>query len=218
MNKNSYSSMSTRDRVLQTLLKHEKCSINQLADEVNINPISIRHHITKLQAEGLVSSIEVRHGVGRPHRLYYLTELGQEKFPTRYLSLTQRILGQLKETLPKPLVKELFTQIAIDIAANYENDLKDLPLSERIQLLDNILSQEGFSIEWEKSENEYYIREISCPYYQIGSKHPEICAMDETLISSILSIPAKRVKCRLNGDAYCTYVVKDTNKEQVKNV
>jgi len=40
---------STRERVLHTLLTRERCTINELAKEVEINPISVRHHITKLQ-------------------------------------------------------------------------------------------------------------------------------------------------------------------------
>jgi len=68
---------STRQRVLQTLLSRQRCTINELAEAVDINPISVRHHITKLEAEGLVTSEEERHGVGRPRRLYFLTEEGQ---------------------------------------------------------------------------------------------------------------------------------------------
>ncbi len=47
---------NTRERVLKTLLKNHRCTINELAEAVNINPISVRHHISRLQAEGLVGS------------------------------------------------------------------------------------------------------------------------------------------------------------------
>ena len=56
---------STRERVLQTLLTNQRCTINEIADAVEINPISVRHHITKLQADGMVDSEEERHGVGQ---------------------------------------------------------------------------------------------------------------------------------------------------------
>jgi len=87
---------STRDRVLQTLLRKHRCTINELADVVDINPISVRHHIAKLQAEGLVTSEEERHGVGRPRQVFFLTEAGLERFPTRYMRLAIRLLEQLK--------------------------------------------------------------------------------------------------------------------------
>ena len=46
---------STRDRILQTLLRQPRTTINELAEAVGINPISVRHHLTNLQVEGLVS-------------------------------------------------------------------------------------------------------------------------------------------------------------------
>ena len=100
---------STRQKVLQTLLKEHRCSIVELADAVEINPISVRHHIAKLQADGLVASDEERHGVGRPRQVFYLTELGLEEFPTRYLRLTIRLLEQLKRNLPPKMVDQLFS-------------------------------------------------------------------------------------------------------------
>src|SRR5512133_927355 len=105
---------STRDRVMQTLLARERCTINDLAEAVDINGISVRHHINRLEAEGLVNSEEERHGVGRPRRWYFLTEKGREQFPTRYIRLTMRILEQLKETLPPAVVARLFQQVAVE--------------------------------------------------------------------------------------------------------
>jgi DeoR family suf operon transcriptional repressor len=72
---------TTRDLVLKTLLTRQRCTVNELAEAVGINPISVRHHVTRLEADGLVTSEEVRHGVGRPRRLYFLTENGMEQFP-----------------------------------------------------------------------------------------------------------------------------------------
>jgi DeoR family transcriptional regulator, suf operon transcriptional repressor len=45
---------STKDRILQTLLRKPKIAINDIAEAVGINPISVRHHLTNLQMEGLV--------------------------------------------------------------------------------------------------------------------------------------------------------------------
>jgi len=200
-------SKSTRQRVLQTLLSRQRCTINELAEAVNINPISVRHHITRLEAEGLVNSEEERHGVGRPRRLYFLTEDGQERFPSRYLRFTIRLLEQLKDTMPEAMVSLLFRHMAEDVASEYEAKMSGLNMEERLNLVTQLLSNEGFTVEWEQKGNEYHIREISCPYYHIGQSHPEVCSVDQTLISTMLSVPAEKVKCVLNGDTYCTYVV-----------
>lgn len=202
-------SKSTRERVLKTLLIRERCTINELAEAVEINPISVRHHITRLMADGLVSSSEERHGVGRPRRSYYLTEAGREKFPSRYLRLTLRLLEQLKGTLPQPLVNQMFTQMAQDLAADYQAELDSLSTEQRLDLIQMLLSREGFTVEWEHRGDHYRIRETNCPYYHVGQNHPEVCSVDQTLISTLLSVPAEKIKCMLHGDAHCTFIVPD---------
>ncbi len=200
---------STRERILQTLLRQPRRTINELAEAVGINPISVRHHLTNLQMEGLVAAEEERHGVGRPRLVYFLTEAGLEKFPTRYLRLTTRLLAQMKETMPAPMVSQLFRQIAEDLASEYKDQMQGLSMEERLDFVKSMLAEEGFTVEWEKSGEKYEIHEISCPYYQIGVSHPEVCTVDQALISKMLAVPAEKVQCLLNGGAYCTYVVHD---------
>ena len=205
---------STRQKVLQTLLKKHRCSIIELADAVGINPISVRHHISRLQAEGLVTSEDVRQGVGRPKQVFFLTEAGLEEFPTRYLRLTIRLLEQLKENLPQKMVDQLFSQMAADLVEEYAHtaDQQDMSIEQRLELVNDLLQEEGFDLEWEKKENQYFIREISCPYLHVGQSHPEVCVIDETLISTVLDLPTEKIKCVLDGDNHCTYVVPDINK------
>jgi DeoR family transcriptional regulator, suf operon transcriptional repressor len=203
----SENAKSTRERVMQTLLTHQHCTINEIADAVEINPISVRHHITKLQADGLVSSAEERHGVGRPRRIYFLTENGREHFPSRYLRLTLRILEQLKETVPQPMVNQLFTQMAVDLAAEHSPELAGLSPEERLDLVKKVLTNEGFTVEWERQGEFFQIRESNCPYFHVGQNHPEVCSVDQTLISTVLSVPAEKIQCMLYGDAHCTFVV-----------
>lgn len=198
---------STRDRILQTLLRQPHSTINDLADAVGINPISVRHHLTNLEVGGLVSSAQERHGVGRPRLVYALTSDGMEKFPTRYLRLTTRLLAQMKETMPGPVVTQLFTQVAEDLASAYADRVRGLNMEQRLDFVKDLLAEEGFDVEWEKKGEQYHIHEISCPYYQIGVNHPEVCSVDQAVISRLLALPAEKVQCILNGNAHCTYVV-----------
>jgi DeoR family suf operon transcriptional repressor len=198
---------STRDRILQTLLRQPRTTINELAVAVGINPISVRHHLTNLQVEGLVGTEEERHGVGRPRLVYFLTEAGMERFPTRYLRLTTRLLAQMKESMPEPVVARLFAEMADGLAKEYTSQMKGMEMEERLDLAKSLLTEEGFEIQWEKTGGQYRIHEITCPYLQIGHSHPEVCTVDQTLISKMLAVPAEKVQCVLQGDAQCTYVV-----------
>jgi DeoR family suf operon transcriptional repressor len=200
---------STRELVLKALHARQRATINELAEDVGINPISMRHHIARLEAEGLVNSEEERHGVGRPRLVYFLTEAGFEKFPTRYVQLTLRLLEQLKETMPPAMVNTLFIQIAQDLAGDIASqpDYENLSMEQRLNRMKEILTREGFTIDWEQQGDQYYISEIHCPYYHVGQNHPEICSMDQVLISTALSVPVEKIKCILNGDSICTYVI-----------
>ncbi len=203
---------STRDRILQTLVSQPRSTITDLANAVDINAISVRHHLTSLQAEGLISAEEERHGVGRPRLVYFLTEKGLERFPTRYFRLTNRLLDQIRESLPGDTVQKLFSQMAADVAAKYLAGTQNLSLEEKLEALKNALAQEGFGVEWEKKGGQYHIHEVTCPYFHVGQSHPEVCSIDQTLISSMLSIPAEKVQCVLRGDATCTYVISTVEK------
>ena len=200
---------STREKILETILNQQRVTIVELADSVGINPISVRHHIGKLEADGLVSSEDERHGVGRPRRYYFLTEEGMETFPTRYLTLTTRLLEKLKNTLPRKALDAIFSQLGSDMAgdASSKVELSALNMEDRLDVLSEFLEAEGFQVSWERKEDGYHIKELSCPYYQVGQSHPEVCSVDKAMISEFLSVPATRVNCILDGDTHCTYVV-----------
>jgi DeoR family transcriptional regulator, suf operon transcriptional repressor len=199
---------STRDRILQNLLNHPRSTINELAESVTINAISVRHHLTSLQVEGLVAAEEERHGVGRPRLVYFLTEKGVERFPKYYLKLTSRLLNQLKETLPQPVLNKMMKELAVHLAEDYPQNSKNINMTERLDALKEVLALEGFTIDWEKQGDTYVINEISCPYYHISHEHPELCLLDQSLISSLLALPVEQVSCVLQGDKSCSYVIK----------
>ena len=200
---------STRERILQVLLNHPKSTISELATAVNINGIYVRHHLISLQAEGAISAEEIRHGVGRPRLVYSLTEKGVERFPTRYLRLTNRLLDQLKTTMTSDQFSHLFSQMANDMTSSYVEQTRKMNVEERLEFIKNLMSEEGFSMEWEKIGDHYHIKEITCPYYLVGQAHPEICTIDQTLISRILDIPVEKIQCMLSGDNRCTFNLPD---------
>jgi predicted ArsR family transcriptional regulator len=198
---------STREKIIRTLLTYPNSTINDLAEAVGINGISIRHHLTGLEAEGLITSEEERHGVGRPRLIYSLTEKGVEKFPTNYLRLTHRILDSLHEKLSDSEMQSLFEEIGADIAKIYAPDFQGKSLSERIEGIQTALSKEGFIIEVEQYNDGYLLRSLSCPYYRIGLEHPVVCSLGHSLISRLLGTPIV-VEARIcQGADQCVYKI-----------
>jgi len=201
---------TTRDRILQTLLDQPKSTIKDMADAVNINAISVRHHLASLQADGLVTAEEERHGVGRPRLVYSLTQKGTEIFPSNYLQLTDRLLHQLQHTLPKDQLAGVFNRMAVSKAEDLRPEFEVITdPDKRVDYLASILTEDGHSVRWEKREDGTYFIEVGhCPYLQISKLHPVVCEYDQELFNQLLGMEVKKVSSICKGDRACSYVVK----------
>lgn len=204
---------SSREKILQTLLAYPGSTINDLAEAVGINSISVRHHLISLETDDLVTSSEERHGVGRPRLIYSLTDKGIEKFPTSYLRLSRRLLQQLRQHMNTEEIEALFKEIGTEIAQDYAENFKGSSLEERIRDLEPILMKEGFIVDWQKNENAYSLTSLSCPYYRIAPEHPEVCAFDKALINELLDVSVTVEACIFENADRCVYQIPITNNE-----
>ena len=204
---------STREKILQTLLAFPGSTINDLAEAVGINGISVRHHLTSLEADDLVASTEERHGVGRPHLIYSLTDKGLEQFPTSYLRLSRRLLDQLRQRMSTQEIETIFEEIGTEIAQGYADEIKNKSLDERIKLLKPVLMKEGFIVDWKKDDHAYSLSSLSCPYYRIAPDHPEVCAFDSALIQTFLDVPIIVESCIFKNADRCIYQIPITTNE-----
>jgi predicted ArsR family transcriptional regulator len=177
---------------------------------MNVSPVTVRHHLSGLQADGLVAARTERRPVGRPHHVFYLTEAGEELFPRQYLSLSKRLLDQIKSTLAPETVTQLFRDMATDLIAEHGDNLEGKSGADRVAALAEILEAEGFMVSWKEKDGKVQIIEHNCPYQGLGRRHPDVCAFDHTLISMVLDTPVERTSCLLQGDRRCTYEVSAT--------
>jgi DeoR family transcriptional regulator, suf operon transcriptional repressor len=198
---------STREQILRTIKAQNQATVAGLAAALEISPVSVRHHLSSLQAEGLVRSSEVRHGVGRPHLAYSLTEAAQERFPTRYLRLSGRLMDELKASLPPQALEDMFARMAEGMVAEYAERLSGLGLDEKMNLLMELLGTEGFMARWNKTGETISLTEYSCPYLAIGHRHPEVCAIDQAVIEQVLNASVEKTTCVLNGADRCVFVI-----------
>jgi predicted ArsR family transcriptional regulator len=197
----------TRDTILRSLRAEGQCTVKELAEAVGISPVSVRHHLINLQAEGLVTAKEVRHGVGRPHHMFSLTDDALELFPTRYFQLTNRLLGQIKGSMQDDQVEVLFSSMADSMAESISERVKNLPLEQRLRQLVELLSQEGYDADYERRGDEFFIREMSCPYLQLAITHPEVCLLDQGFIAKALALPVERITSLTEGDSHCAFTI-----------
>jgi len=198
----------TRDRILKHIKSCGQAGISELADTLGLSPVSVRHHVSALQAEGLIQSVEVRRGVGRPHLLFSLTDKAHERFQTRYLQFSERLLDELKATLTPAAIEAMFTRMAEGMVAEYGQQTRGKSLEEKMDVLVAMLGAEGFMAKWNRVGETITLTEYNCPYVRIGLRHPEICTIDQTVIQQVLSAKVERTTCVLNGAERCVFVIK----------
>jgi DeoR family suf operon transcriptional repressor len=204
----SNSSMSTRDVILRTIKEQPRANVDALAGEANVSPVTVRHHLNALQADGLIESDSVRRKVGRPYYVYSLSEKGQELFPKRYVRLTSRLLDELKNQLPPQAFNDVLSSVVDSVLEDHRGEYEHLHVEERLDYLIELLADEGFLARWERTGDGYVVTEFSCPYITLGEDHVEICNIDKELIVNVLGAPVQQNSCMLDGGECCQFLVK----------
>jgi len=200
----------TRLQVLETIKNQQQATVLSLADTLGLSPISIRHHLTSLQAEGLIKVDIDRQGVGRPRHLYSLTEAALRYFPNNYHMLLERLLDEMKALLSEEQIQGIIDGLAAKVASRYGALPPHGTLDERLSHLVDILGEEGFMAEVQRVDDKTVLAALNCPYQHVGQRHPEVCRIDHSLISSILGMDVQQTSCLLQGGRTCTFSVKET--------
>ena len=201
------SKTSTRDIVLRTIKSLNQATVDDLARAASVSPVTVRHHLNGLLAEGTIETASVRRKVGRPYHVYSLTETGQELFPKKYFALSSRLLEELKERFSAEIVTELFESLVQRIVTEHRHEFEPLSFEDRLDYVVKLLADEGFLARWDKVGDEYRLTEYSCPFMGIGQNHAEICSLDTALIEAVMDTKIQQHSCMLHGDDCCQFTV-----------
>jgi DeoR family suf operon transcriptional repressor len=204
----------TKEKIFQALRTKGQMTVSDLSEALQITPIAVRHHLTSLQTEGMIDVREERHGVGRPRQVYRLSPSALDRDPSRYYQFTNLLLDQLKEHLSPEMVHKLLLEVASSMAGDWKKELENLPLPERLDRLVELLTQEGFVARVESAgPGRYCLTELACPYSRISLAHPEVCALDESMLSRALGTTVERTSCIRSGSDSCTYAIPAIEKD-----
>ncbi len=202
-----------RQKILEYLKRHGQATVTELADHLELAPVSVRHHLDLLIGDNLVETSRVRRqaGAGRPTRLYALTDQADSLFPNNYQQLARESLHILKRTLSPEQFTEVMTELAHKAADRAPGGLEALPSAERLQATIQFLNEEGYMAFCECEQDEIFLHTCHCPYKDLVSDHPEICQIDYVLIRRLTGMTPLRVSHMTNGGVRCTYKLIDVD-------
>jgi DeoR family transcriptional regulator, suf operon transcriptional repressor len=210
----------TKQLILNLLLEGSKTA-GEIADKLKIQKSAIRSHLESLQIEQSVRSYFKIEGLGRPRKVYELTESGRELFPRKYDLILSLILQKIESTEGHDYMKKIIESIADNMAKDIHDKIKksSSSLEESIRILNSVSNEIGFMSSFYKEDDDnsgnstYSIKSRNCIVHRMAIKHQDaIChGFHDRIIQKSLDgkINAKvqLKECIALGDEYSRHTI-----------
>lgn len=203
--------VKVKNQILYLLKIKGQQSAADLAQQLQVSPMAIRQHLQILQDEQLVTYTEERQAVGRPLKLWYLTDKAMNFFPNHHTDLVVNLIEGITQIFGIDGLEALIAQRTQTQIQNYSAKMSDSLLwRERVAVLACLRTQEGYMAEViEESPDEFLLVENHCSICTAAQKCPQLCSSELQVFTRLLgsTVNIERVEHILSGDRRCAYRV-----------
>lgn len=209
---------STKQDILQYLLKQAQATAHELADTLEVSPQAIRRHLKDLEAEGLIEYKSTQVGMGRPQHVYHLSRKGRVSFPNRYEEFAVSLLDTLAETLGKEQASSILRKQWERKALEYRDKVGKGSLAERVAKLVELRKTEGYMAEWYAMEpsdsdtavgHQFMMTEHNCAISNVAESFPGVCGHELEMFAAVLpDCVVERTQWINKGEHQCGYLIK----------
>lgn len=195
---------STRGQIVTLLRRTAPCTVEELAQTLNLTDNAVRAHLAALERDDLVSQAESRRGAGKPSFTYQLAPGAENLFPKAYGPVLRTLLDLLAEDMKPAELEELLRSVGRRIA-------RELPATAgskraRLEASVEMLNELGGLTELQESPEYYIIQGFSCPLALLVPGHSQACQLAESLVAEFTGLPVNEC-CKQNGQAHCRFQV-----------
>lgn len=209
---------STKQDILQHLLKGGQGTALELAEALDISPQAIRRHLKDLEGEGLIQYQSVQAGMGRPQHIYELTSLGRDRFPNRYGDFAVSLLDTLAETVGREQVISILQKQWERKATEYRRLVGTGSLQERVTKLVELRRAEGYMAEWYPVDDRnsafntkgdrFVFMEHNCAISNVAETFPSVCGNELEMFAAVLpDCTVERTHWIIDGEHRCGYLI-----------
>ena len=203
---------STKQNILQALLKHGRATAKQIAQDLNLSTQAIRRHLNELSADELIEYHSVQQGMGRPQHLYQLSSAGRDRLsPQKYSEFAVSFLNTLAETVGKEQVSKVLEKQWQRKAAEYRDRLGTGNLKQRIAKLVQLRQEEGYMAEVHQTsaqQQEFILVEHNCAISEVAESYPSICGHELEMFAAVLpDCIVLRTQWINDGEHRCGYSI-----------
>jgi predicted ArsR family transcriptional regulator len=201
-------------KILYFLKVMRQAGLLDLSKAMKISRMAVHKHLSDLQDRGLVESIEIRNGVGRPIMQYSLTGSGKTAFPKSYGEIATHALNYIERKIGKDAVESVLRERQKELFEKYSIRMKGMEFNEKIRELAKIRDEEGYIAESKKDRkgNSHTLLEYNCPIIMIAEKHWEACSIETELFEHVLDAKVEATNRASKGDSICKFMIKEKDK------
>ncbi len=207
---------STKEDILQYLLKQGRATVHELAEHFEISPQATRRHLKDLEEEGLTEHETVQMGMGRPNYFYKLSKAGRDRFPDRYDEFAVSLLDTLADSIDQSQFNDILRKQWGRKALEYRARVGTGTLQDRVARLVEMRKAEGYMAEYHLVDAEaidhprYIITEYNCAISQIAETFPMVCGHElEMFTVALEGCKVERTHWMVGGEHQCGYIVQE---------
>jgi DeoR family suf operon transcriptional repressor len=202
---------SSKDSILQYLLKQNQASVPEIAKAMKITTQAARRHIKDLEEQELVNYHIIPVKTGRPQYQYYLTKKGRDLFPQSYGEFAVSFLDTLTETVGETQVTKVLEKQWQRKANNYLQHIQGKNLEARVSQLVEIRKQEGYMAELyclDPHKEQFFLTEHNCAISDVAESYPQVCGHELEMFASLFpDCQVERTNWINNGEHRCGYLI-----------
>src|SRR6185369_16426109 len=132
-------------RVLHALKSAGPQTAEALGRKLGMTAVGARQHLARLQEDGLVAAVDQSEGVGRPKRIWSLTETGHARFPDNHAGLTLELITAIRKAGGEAMLDQVIEVREKSALGTYRRALDGASsLKEKVRRLAKIRSEEGY--------------------------------------------------------------------------
>lgn len=203
---------STKQDILQCLLKQGEMTAHDLAGSLAISPQATRRHLKDLETSGLIQHESIQAGMGRPQYHYSLSAAGREQFPNRYSDFTVSLMDTLVETVGEEQFGAVLRKQWERKALAYRDRIGSGTLAQRLAALVTIRQAEGYVAELhpvESQPGQYVFVEHNCAIAEVANSFPTVCGHELEMFATILpDCLVERTNWLKDGEHQCGYLMR----------
>ncbi|MCH6255417.1 transcriptional regulator [Puniceicoccaceae bacterium K14] len=204
--------LETRRAILQMLKLQGELTSSEMAKSLSISTMAVRQHLHEMQESDDVSSSDRAMGVGRPTKVWKLTNVASRHFPDRHRDLAVGFLDSVRESCGQDAVDRALDLRKAQQLEAYQKELNGIvDVCGRVKRLVELRTAEGYMAEYEDlGSGSFLLSENHCPICDAATACERLCSNELEIFRTCLGdkVTVERTEHIVSGARRCAYEIK----------